>query len=107
MRVKYCFLPPFPCPISLLLPLSLSLSPLETILTHTSSIDTQTDLTIQALIRKEFSSHTIISVAHKLETIVDFDIVGVMEDGKLVEVGDPKVLLKQEGSLFRGLWEER
>ncbi|KAI5246025.1 multidrug resistance-like protein [Aureobasidium subglaciale] len=73
----------------------------------TSSIDTQTDLTIQALIRKEFSSHTIISVAHKLETIVDFDIVGVMEDGKLVEVGDPKVLLKQEGSLFKGLWEER
>ncbi|THX23790.1 multidrug resistance-like protein [Aureobasidium pullulans] len=73
----------------------------------TSSIDTQTDIDIQALIRKEFSSHTIISVAHKLETIVDFDFVGVLDEGKLVEYDNPKTLLKQEGSRFKDLWDER
>ncbi|THW39632.1 multidrug resistance-like protein [Aureobasidium pullulans] len=73
----------------------------------TSSIDTQTDINIQALIRKEFSSHTIISVAHKLETIVDFDFVGVLDEGKLVEYDNPKTLLKQEGSRFKDLWDER
>ncbi|KAG2163329.1 hypothetical protein VTO58DRAFT_110787 [Aureobasidium pullulans] len=73
----------------------------------TSSIDTQTDINIQALIRKEFSSHTIISVAHKLETIVDFDFVGVLDEGKLVEYDNPKTLLKQEGSRFKDLWDKR
>ncbi|TIA79218.1 multidrug resistance-like protein [Aureobasidium pullulans] len=73
----------------------------------TSSIDTQTDINIQALIRKEFSSHTIISVAHKLETIVDFDFVGVLDEGKLVEYDNPKTLLKQEGSRFKDLWDAR
>lgn len=71
------------------------------------SIDTQTDINIQARIRKEFSSHTIISVAHKLETIVDFDFVGVLDEGKLVEYDNPKTLLKQEGSRFKDLWDER
>ncbi|THX05327.1 multidrug resistance-like protein [Aureobasidium pullulans] len=73
----------------------------------TSSIDTQTDINIQDLIRKEFSSHTIISVAHKLETIVDFDFVGVLDEGKLVEYNNPKTLLKQEGSRFKDLWDKR
>jgi ATP-binding cassette subfamily C (CFTR/MRP) protein 1 len=72
-----------------------------------NSIDTETDIKIQALINKEFGNHTIISVAHKLETIVEFDFVGVMDQGKLVEFGDPKVLLKQEGSRFGDLWGER
>lgn len=72
-----------------------------------NSIDTETDIKIQALINKEFSNHTIISVAHKLETIANFDFVGVMDQGKLVEFGDPKVLLKKEGSKFGDLWAER
>ncbi|KAI4745287.1 multidrug resistance-like protein [Aureobasidium sp. EXF-12298] len=73
----------------------------------TSSIDTETDIKIQSLINKEFCNHTVISVAHKLETIVEFDVVGVMDQGKLVEYGDPKVLLQKEGSRFGELWAER
>lgn len=72
-----------------------------------NSIDTETDVKIQSLINKEFSNHTIISVAHKLETIVNFDFVGVMDQGKMVEFGDPKVLLQQERSRFGELWAER
>ncbi|KAG9958555.1 P-loop containing nucleoside triphosphate hydrolase protein, partial [Aureobasidium melanogenum] len=73
----------------------------------TSSIDTETDINIQSLILKEFAEHTIISVAHKLDTIAGFDFVGVMHAGKLVEYGNPKALLQQQGSRFRELWDER
>jgi ATP-binding cassette subfamily C (CFTR/MRP) protein 1 len=72
-----------------------------------TSIDTETDIKIQSLMNKEFCNHTVVSVAHKLETIVEFDFVGVMDQGRLVEYGDPKVLLQQEGSRFGELWNER
>jgi len=72
-----------------------------------NSIDAETDIKIQSLIKTAFSNHTVISVAHKLETIVDFDFVGVMDQGKLVEFDDPKVLLQKQGSRFGSLWAER
>lgn len=77
------------------------------LLTNLYSIDTETDINIQSLIMKEFSEHTIISVAHKLDTIAGFDFVGVMDAGKLVEYDNPKILLQQQGSRFRELWDER
>jgi ABC-type multidrug transport system fused ATPase/permease subunit len=55
---------------------------------------------------KEFAAHTIISVAHKLDIIAGFDFVGVMDAGRLVEYGNPKALLQQQGSRFRELWDE-
>ncbi|KAH0146159.1 P-loop containing nucleoside triphosphate hydrolase protein, partial [Aureobasidium melanogenum] len=73
----------------------------------TSSIDTETDINIQSLIMKEFAAHTIISVAHKLDTIAGYDFVGVMDAGRLAEYGNPKALLQQQGSRFRELWDER
>lgn len=81
--------------------------PESCLLTTLYSIDTETDINIQSLIMKEFSEHTIISVAHKLDTIAGFDFVGVMDAGKLVEYDNPKILLQQQGSRFRELWDER
>ena len=72
-----------------------------------NSIDAETDVKIQSLIKTAFSNHTVISVAHKLETIVDFDFVGVMDRGKLVEFDDPKGLLQKQDSRFGVLWAER
>ena len=72
-----------------------------------NSIDAETDIKIQSLIKTAFSNHTVISVAHKLETIVDFDFVGVLGQGRLVEFDDPKVLLQKQGSRFGVLWAER
>jgi ATP-binding cassette subfamily C (CFTR/MRP) protein 1 len=72
-----------------------------------NSIDTETDIKIQSLITKEFRNHTVISVAHKLETIAGFDFVGVMDGGRLMEYDNPEVLLKKEGSRFGELWGER
>ncbi|KAF2475450.1 canalicular multispecific organic anion transporter 1 [Lindgomyces ingoldianus] len=72
----------------------------------TSSVDAQTDSHIQKLLRSKFTSHTIIAVAHKLETILDFDKVAVMHHGQLVEYGEPYKLLDIEGSWFKGLYED-
>jgi ATP-binding cassette subfamily C (CFTR/MRP) protein 1 len=61
---------------------------------------------VQKLVRSKFTSHTIIAVAHKLDTILDFDKVAVMHHGSLVEYGAPHVLLETEGSRFKSLYED-
>lgn len=61
---------------------------------------------VQRLLRQKFASHTIIAVAHKLDTIMDFDKVVVMKQGSLVEYGEPHKLLEQQGSWFKSLYED-
>ena len=68
----------------------------------TSSVDTETDQIMQRLIRSEFKTHTIVTVAHRLDTIMDSDKVAVLEKGRLVEFNDPKSLLAKP-STFRDL----
>ncbi|RDW89784.1 hypothetical protein BP6252_01816 [Coleophoma cylindrospora] len=70
----------------------------------TSSVDTRTDKIMQQLIREEFKEHTIITVAHRLDTIMDSDIVLLLDNSQLVEVGPPLELVKKEGSLFKKLY---
>ncbi|KAF7594114.1 hypothetical protein BBP40_010113 [Aspergillus hancockii] len=70
----------------------------------TSSVDTVTDEIMQRVIREKFSSHTIITVAHKLETILDYDKVVVLEAGRLVESGNPHTLLASGTSHFSRLY---
>ncbi|KAF2276608.1 uncharacterized protein EI97DRAFT_377023 [Westerdykella ornata] len=72
----------------------------------TSSLDKASDSHVQRLLRSRFASHTIIAVAHKLDTILDFDKVVVMQQGKLVEYGEPYKLLETEGSRFKALYED-
>lgn len=45
-------------------------------------------------------------MAHKLDTVLDFDKVVVMNQGQLVEYGEPYKLLEREGSWFRSLYED-
>ncbi|KAL6167369.1 hypothetical protein ACJQWK_06803 [Exserohilum turcicum] len=72
----------------------------------TSNLDATTDAHVQRLLRSKFPHHTLISVAHKLETILDFDKVVVMNKGQLVEYGRPHKLLDRHGSWFKSLYEE-
>jgi ABC-type multidrug transport system fused ATPase/permease subunit len=69
----------------------------------TSNVDGETDKLMQTLIRNEFNDHTVITVAHRLETILDSDVVLVLDGGKLVEVGPPSELANKEGGMFRSL----
>ncbi|KAK8118640.1 uncharacterized protein PG998_003266 [Apiospora kogelbergensis] len=69
----------------------------------TSSVDRTTEARVQELIRTEFRDHTVIAIAHRLETIADFDRVVVLEKGYVVEQGKPDELLRARGP-FTQLW---
>ncbi|KAK4238509.1 hypothetical protein C8A03DRAFT_43740 [Achaetomium macrosporum] len=70
----------------------------------TSSIDAKTEEVMQRLIRRRFAGHTIIAVAHRIETIMDFDKVAVLDAGRLVEFDSPYALLEKPGSAFARLY---
>lgn len=77
----------------------------------TSNVDAKTDELMQRIIREEYGEHTILTVAHRLETIRDADIVMVMDQGKVVEAGNPGELLNRETvngggrRWFREMWD--
>ncbi|KNG85917.1 ABC multidrug transporter [Aspergillus nomiae NRRL 13137] len=70
----------------------------------TSSVDTVTDEIMQRVIREKFSNHTILTVAHKLETILDYDKIIVLDAGRIVESGSPYALLASDTSHFSKLY---
>jgi ATP-binding cassette, subfamily C (CFTR/MRP), member 1 len=74
-------------------------------LTWTNSIDARTDDLVQRVIRRKFPGHTIIAVAHRLDTIMDFDKVAVLDAGRLVEFDSPYALLEVPGSAFSRLYQ--
>ncbi|KAF7331551.1 ATP-dependent bile acid permease [Mycena kentingensis (nom. inval.)] len=69
----------------------------------TSSVDMETDAKIQHTIREEFAGSLLITVAHRLKTIIDYDRVMVLDKGKVVEFHSPLELMRQDGSVFRGM----
>ncbi|ORZ16766.1 P-loop containing nucleoside triphosphate hydrolase protein, partial [Lobosporangium transversale] len=71
----------------------------------TASVDFETDLKIQTTIRQEMVGATIITIAHRIRTIADFDRVLVMDAGELVEFDRPFTLMTREDSLFRAMCE--
>lgn len=66
-------------------------------------MDAETDTLMQRIIRKEFSGHTIVTVAHKLNTIEDSDVVAVLDGSRLAEFGSPVELLARKELLFKQL----
>ncbi|WCJ36773.1 ABC transporter C family member 10 [Euphorbia peplus] len=72
----------------------------------TASIDNATDLILQKTIRSEFADCTVITVAHRIPTVMDCTMVLAISDGKIVEYDDPMTLMKKEGSLFGLLVKE-
>ncbi|KAL0903975.1 hypothetical protein M5K25_026041 [Dendrobium thyrsiflorum] len=72
----------------------------------TASIDNATDAILQKTIRTEFADTTVITVAHRIPTVMDCTMVLVVGDGKLIEYDEPLKLMNTEGSLFRELVNE-
>ena len=68
------------------------------------SVDTHTDAQIQQVIRSEFKERTIIMIAHRLDTLLDFDNIAVLEKGRLAEFGSPKQLLDNLDGVFSRLY---
>ena len=66
----------------------------------TSSVDFETDNLIQHTIRTEFAANTVLIIAHRINTIIDFDRVLVLDAGQIVEFDRPYALLKQRGAFY-------
>ncbi|KAI0833629.1 P-loop containing nucleoside triphosphate hydrolase protein [Trametes gibbosa] len=67
----------------------------------TSQIDTDLDDQIQRTIREEFAGAIVITIAHRLRTVLDYDRIMVLGAGEIVEFDTPSVLVKTPGSIFR------
>ncbi|KAJ5165606.1 uncharacterized protein N7500_007436 [Penicillium coprophilum] len=65
-----------------------------------SSIDIVTDKLIQEVIRQEFHGVTVISIAHRLDSIIDFDRIAVLGDGQLLEFDTPQTLLNERSAFW-------
>lgn len=66
----------------------------------TANVDPQTDAVIQKTIRKKFSDCTVLTIAHRLNTIMDSDKIMVIDKGSVVEFDHPYVLLQNSKSVF-------
>ncbi|PBC29188.1 Multidrug resistance-associated protein [Apis cerana cerana] len=69
----------------------------------TASVDLETDDLIQQTIRQEFKDCTILTIAHRLNTILDSDRIIVLDNGRIVEYDSPESLLRNSSSLFSSI----
>lgn len=72
----------------------------------TAAVDLQTDKLIQHTIKENFSNFTILTIAHRLNTIMECDKILVMDAGKVVEFGPPLALLNLNDGHFTNLLKE-
>ena len=71
----------------------------------TASIDSESDAFIQTMIRTKFTDCTVLTIAHRLHTIIDSTKVLVMDKGYAKEFDTPIVLLNKDGGIFKALWD--
>lgn len=72
----------------------------------TSNIDVVTEKLIQGLMMSEFKNSTMITVAHRLNTIINSDRIAVLGAGKCLEYGSPDELANKKGGEFASLLSE-
>ncbi|XP_074562077.1 ABC transporter C family member 3-like isoform X1 [Curcuma longa] len=69
----------------------------------TASVDTATDSVIQRTLRQQFSESTVITIAHRITSVLDSDMVLLLDNGVIVEHDSPARLLENKSSLFAKL----
>ncbi|CAK9004941.1 Multidrug resistance-associated protein 1 (ATP-binding cassette sub-family C member 1) (Glutathione-S-conjugate-translocating ATPase ABCC1) (Leukotriene C(4) transporter) (LTC4 transporter) [Durusdinium trenchii] len=69
----------------------------------TSSVDYETDAAIQNTINSSFKGSTILTIAHRMLSIIEYDRILVLSDGQVAEFGSPDELLKDSDSEFSGM----
>ena len=71
----------------------------------TASVDSNTDARIQETIRTQFTEATVLTVAHRLKTVIDYDRIIVMDNGEVAEIGTPYELIEMDG-IFASMCRE-
>jgi len=69
----------------------------------TAAVDAATDALIQRTIRDEFAHCTVLTIAHRLNTIIDSDRILVLDAGRKVEFGSPAELLSRPAGTFSSM----
>ena len=72
----------------------------------TAACDLETDRLIQTTIKEKFNEWTVMTIAHRLNTVLDYNRILVLDNGVIVEMDSPKNLLKRSDSLFYSLAKE-
>ena len=72
----------------------------------TANIDYKTEENIQKIINNGLHNCTIITIAHRINTIINYDKIIVLDKGNLVEFGRPEELLKNEKGEFYKLYNQ-
>ncbi|KAF9990004.1 hypothetical protein BGZ75_003992 [Mortierella antarctica] len=72
----------------------------------TASVDLATDSLIQKAIRVDFADSTVVTIAHRLNTVVDYHRILVMDQGQVAEFDTPRKLLRDPSSMFSKMVDE-
>ena len=72
----------------------------------TANIDMKTEEKIQKALQYVLNDSTVITVAHRIKTIIDYDKILVLDNGNIIEFDSPQNLLKNEKSLFFELYSK-
>ncbi|PGH29073.1 hypothetical protein GX50_08186 [[Emmonsia] crescens] len=72
----------------------------------TSSVDFETDRKIQLTMAKGFKGKTLLCIAHRLRTIINYDRICVMDQGHIAELDEPLKLWEKPGGVFRGMCDQ-
>ncbi|OWZ05769.1 ABC transporter, partial [Phytophthora megakarya] len=72
----------------------------------TASIDHATEKKLQSMINRDFQDATVLTIAHRLATVLDSDRIMVVSDGRVVEFDSPRELVKDEKGVFYALAKE-
>lgn len=72
----------------------------------TAAIDHETDKALQKVIRTAFASSTVLTIAHRLDTVLDSDKILVLDGGRVVEFASPKELVAKGSGAFYDLMQE-
>lgn len=72
----------------------------------TAAIDLETDALVQAIIRQKFADCTILTIAHRINTVMDSDRIMVLDQGRVAEFDSPAKLLADPTSIFYSLAKE-
>ena len=71
----------------------------------TANVDYETDAIIQETVMTQFQDCTLMTIAHRIDTIINYDRIIVMDKGSVAENGTPAELIATPGSIFSGLVE--
>ncbi|TPX60041.1 hypothetical protein PhCBS80983_g02066 [Powellomyces hirtus] len=72
----------------------------------TANVDLETDFVVQRILREEFAECTVLCVAHRLNTIIDYDRVLVLSNGRIAEFDTPRALLSNPQGVFTSMVDE-